>query len=152
VKLAANMDTDRLIALIDAKHTVLTQLHDLAQRQFALASERDAAGLVSLLAVKQKLLDTLSALEERLDPFREQDPQARSWKSPAERARCASVAESCRTLLDAIMALDQRGMELLKQRQQATLATIHAAHDAAHARSAYFQQAAETTSSHFDIA
>jgi hypothetical protein len=153
VNLAANMDTDRLIALIDAKHTVLSHLHDLAQRQFALASERDAAGLVSLLAAKQKLLDALSALEERLDPFREQDPQARLWKSPAERARCASVAENCRNLLDEIMALDQRGMKLLKDRQQATLATIHAAHDAAHARSAYVQeQPVPTTRPHFDLA
>jgi hypothetical protein len=147
------MDTNRLIQLIDAKHTVLTQLHDLAQRQFTLAGEGDAAALVSLLAVKQKLLDTLSALEERLDPFREQDPQTRTWNSPAERARCAGVAENCRVLLNEIMSLDQRGMELLKARQQQTLQTIHAAHDAAHARSAYFEHhQSAAPSQHFDMA
>ena len=147
------MNTQRLTQLIDAKHTVLTQLHDLAQRQFSLAGEGDATALVSLLAVKQKLLDTLTALEERLNPFREQDPQTRTWNSPAERARCAAVAERSRTLLDEIMALDQRGMELLRARQQLALTTIHAAHDAAHARSAYYeQQQTSATSQHFDMA
>lgn len=147
------MDTQRLTQLIDAKHTVLKQLYELAQRQFALAGEGDAAALVSLLAVKQKLLDTLTALEERLNPFREQDPQARIWPSPADRARCASTSEHCRTLLDEIMSLDQRGMELLQARQQQTLRMIHAAHDAADARSAYFeQQQAPATSQHFDLA
>jgi hypothetical protein len=147
------METDRLIQLIDAKHTVLTQLHDLAQRQFSLAGEGDASALVALLAVKQKLLDTLSALEERLNPFREQDPQVRVWNSAAERSRCAGVAENCRKLLNEIISLDQSGMELLKARQQETLQTIHAAHDAAQARSAYFEhQHTSAASQHFDMA
>jgi hypothetical protein len=147
------MDTQRLTQLIDAKHTVLRQLHELAQRQFALAGEGDAAALVSLLAVKQKLLDTLTALEERLNPFREQDPQTRAWNSTADRARCAGAAEQCRLLLDEIMSLDQRGMELLQARQQQTLRMIHAAHDAADARAAYFeQQQAPTTNQRFDMA
>lgn len=147
------MDTDRLIQLINAKHSVLAQLHELAQRQFVLAGEGDAAALVTLLAVKQRLLDTLSALEERLDPYREQDPQTRTWKSVEERAGCAGVAENCRTLLNEIMLLDQRGMELLKARQQQTLHTIHAAHDAANARSAYCEhQQPLPTSQQFDMA
>ncbi len=146
------MDTQRLAQLIDAKHTVLAQLHDLAQRQFTLAGEGDAAALVALLAVKQKLLDTLSALEERLNPYREQDPQSRIWSSTTERARCAGIAERCRTLLDEIMLLEQNGMELLNARQQQTMHTIHAAHDAAHARSAYFEHQQPTTTQHFDMA
>lgn len=147
------MDTDRLLQLIDAKHTVLAQLHDLAQRQFALAGAGDTTALVSLLAVKQRLLDTLSALEERLDPYRSQDPQDRTWRTSTDRAHCAEVAERSRTLLDEIMSLDQRGMELLQARQQQTLRMIHAAHDAAHARTAYFEhQLGPAASQHFDMA
>jgi len=108
---------------------------------------------VSLLAVKQKLLDTLTALEERLNPFREQEPHTRIWNSAADRTRCAGIAEQSRALLDEIMSLDQRGMELLQARQQQTLRMIHAAHDAADARSAYFEhQQAPAASQHFDMA
>jgi hypothetical protein len=131
------VETDQLSKLIDAKHGVLLQLYELAQRQHALAESAQPGELISLLAVKQRLLDDLSTLEQQLDPFRQQDPQTRVWRSPADRARCAGVAGTCRQLLDQVMTLERDAMEVLQSRQQQTSATIRSANDAADARSAY---------------
>lgn len=131
------MNSQLLAKLIDAKHTVLTQLLELARRQYALAEKGDAAGLIGMLAAKQQLLDALSGIEKQLDPFRQQEPSQRQWPSPEERQRCADTAAGCRQLLNEVMQLDQRGLQVLRQRQQATRGTIDAAGEAARARNAY---------------
>jgi hypothetical protein len=145
------VETDQLAQLIDAKHGVLTQLRELARRQHALAQVGEPAELISLLAVKQRLLDGLSELERQLTPFRQQDPQARQWRTPAGRARCAAVSTQCRELLAEVLEWERRAMELMQSRQQDTLATIQSASDAAHARGAYLAATA-TAQQTFDLA
>lgn len=145
------MDTQHLAALIDNKHAVLRRLREVAQRQLALAVGGDPRPLVSLLAVKQKLLDELTSTERDLNPYREQDPQQRQWPSPQSRERCAAVSQACRDLLAEVMDLDRRATEQLRQRQQQTKVQIDAAEQAAQARSAYFASAAPAPQQ-FDVA
>lgn len=135
------METDRLVELISAKRQTLRTLRELARRQHELIESRQTSGLIAQLAAKQKLLDELTRIESDLNPFRGQDPESRRWRAPEDRARCAAEAAECRELLDEVLALDRQGMETLKARQLETTATIHAAHDAASARSAYIATA-----------
>ena len=54
--------------------------------------------LLKLLAAKQTVLDQLQQVERQLDPFRDEDPEARVWRSPADaplpgtRRRCDAAA------------------------------------------------------------
>lgn len=131
------VNTTQLATLIDAKHSVLARLRELAERQLAHIHERNNGALVSMLAVKQKLLDELTAIEKQLDPYRSEDPDRRNWPSPAHRTRCAQVAAACRELLDELMRLDQQGMQHLRAQQQTTMQELHSAQESATARSAY---------------
>jgi len=132
-----DFDTDRLDQLVRCKHAVLTQLRDLARKQLKLADKQDAAPMLSLLAVKQQLLDQLVGIEAALDPFRSQDPQQRRWRSDEARARCAETSQQCQTLLQEVMDLDRRGAEVLRARQAQHKAKIDSAHQAANAHTAY---------------
>ena len=77
------MDTDLLASFIGKKHDVLEQLRQLSRRQMDLIGEGDMTGLLSVLNVKQNLLVALQAVERDLDPFRQQDPDQRTWRTVA---------------------------------------------------------------------
>ena len=43
----------------------------------------------------------LQTIERELDPFRNQAPELRRWRTPVERARCAELLDRCEALDDA---------------------------------------------------
>ena len=88
-------DTDLLAALVAAKLKILELLAQLARKQLALADRGESTDLLKLLAAKQTVLSQLQHIERRLDPFRSQDPEARVWRSPADRQRCQEQAIRC---------------------------------------------------------
>ena len=63
------LTTDELSRCIQQKHDVLAQLHELARRQLAVIASEDTDRLLSLLAVKQPLLNELQRLERALRSF-----------------------------------------------------------------------------------
>ena len=81
------METDLLANLIDQKHSVLLQLHELSRRQLRLIDENNISDLLCLLSAKHSLLMQLQRVEDQLNPFRHQDPELRSWRDPADRQR-----------------------------------------------------------------
>jgi hypothetical protein len=132
------METDLLAQLVDGKHEVLVQLHQLAHRQLSLiGDDREMSELLSLLAAKQALLDELHALEKQLDPFRQQDPESRRWRTPRDRQRCAQVAGRCRSLLGEVIELERVAEAEMKRRRDRTAAQLQAVSTAAEARAAY---------------
>ena len=132
------METNLLVQLIDQKHEVLVQLHQLAQRQLAFVGEGgEMSELLSLLAAKQGLLDRLHALQRQLDPYRREDPDSRRWRTPRDRQRCAQVAGRCQSLLGEVIELERRSEAQLKLRRDSTAAQLKAVSTAAEARAAY---------------
>jgi flagellar biosynthesis/type III secretory pathway chaperone len=132
------MDTDFLAQLIDRKHEVLEQLHQLAQRQLAVAGEGgQTSELLGVLAAKQGLLDQLQSLQRQLDPYRHQDPDSRRWRSPRDRQRCAQVSGRCQSLLGEVIELERRSEVQLKVQRDKTAAQLRAVSTAAEARAAY---------------
>lgn len=132
-----NLDTDRLAELVNCKHAVLVQLRTLAQRELELASEGEARAMISLMAVKQSLIDNLMRVERQLDPFRSQQPNERAWRSAEDRTTCAAASQQCQQILDEVMALDRQSMEILQARQHKTKVQVDSAHQGASVRSAY---------------
>lgn len=146
------MDTDVLAQLMDRKHEVLEQLHRLAQRQLAVVGEGGhTSELLGVLAAKQGLLDQLHAVQRQLDPYRHQDPDARQWRTPRDRQRCAQVSGRCQSLLGEVIELERRSEAQLKVQRDKTAAQLKAVSTAAEARAAYTAGPCESPHG-FDVA
>ena len=132
------MDTDVLAQLMDRKHEVLVQLHQLAQRQLAVVGEGgQTSELHGVLAAKQGLLDQLQVLQRQLDSYRHQDPDSRRWRTPRARQRCAQVSDRCQLLLGEVIELECRSEAQFKLQRDRTAAQLEAVSTATEARAAY---------------
>ncbi|MEM6330859.1 MAG: hypothetical protein AAF790_11485 [Planctomycetota bacterium] len=129
--------TDALAALVREKRRVLTQLHQVGERQGELVALGDVPTLLRLLAAKQKLLAGLQAVEARLHPYRDQDPDGRAWPSPQHRAACAADADECRRLLAAVMDMERRHEQQMATRRDKLAEQLQRTHTAHGASDAY---------------
>lgn len=132
--------TEQLAALIDSKHEVLVQLRAVGVRQTDLVTSGEVAALLKLLAAKQQLIARLQELERELKPYYAGDPEQRTWRSPAERARCARQASECNSLLEEVVRLERIGADKMNERKNEVAQQLQQAHAAAHVRSAYQAQ------------
>jgi flagellar biosynthesis/type III secretory pathway chaperone len=132
--------TEQLAELIRRKHQVLMQLREIGRRQADLVSGGEIAALLKLLAGKQQLIAGLQALERELNPYYAQNPETRVWRSPADRTRCAQMADECNALLEEIVNLEKQGAEQMDIRRIDVAEQLHQAHAANHVRSAYQAQ------------
>ncbi|MBM3998524.1 MAG: hypothetical protein FJ297_03100 [Planctomycetes bacterium] len=103
------LPTEELAELMTGKETLLDQLRRLARHQGDLIAAGDHARLMSVLAAKDTLLRRLLDLEQRLDPYRAEDPDKRVWRSDEARRQCRRVAERCDSLLSELMLLEKQG-------------------------------------------
>ena len=131
------MDTEVLAQLINAKFQLLSQLRQLSVRQADVVSGDDMSRMIHLLAVKQKLLNTLEELEHRLDPFRDQDPDRRVWSSAGRREQVREVSEQCDAMLLEIMGIERGCESQLIQRRDQTADEIQGMHFSAQVANAY---------------
>ncbi len=131
------LSTDLLGDLIRRKHNCLLHLRDLGARQLGLVRQGSMDELLDVLAAKQQLLVELQRIERGLDPFRGQDPEARAWRSPDDRQRCAEELARCDALLAEIMAQEKQSEQELIRRRDEAARRLQGAHTAAQARQAY---------------
>jgi hypothetical protein len=123
---------------MDSKHDVLVRLHEVSRQQMShIAEGRDIAHVLSLLAAKQTLLDELNTLERQLDPFRQQDPETRHWRTSGDRQRCAQVAGRCQSLMGEILENERRCEAEMQRRRDNTAEQLRAFSNAAEAQAAY---------------
>jgi hypothetical protein len=135
--MGSNMDTDVLRQLIGTRCNLLLELSQLVQRQSDLVLVGDVNGLLSLLAAKQHLLNDLLRVDGELDPFREQDPEARIWRSEADRDSTRKTAERCQVLLADVLRIERQCEAELIRRRDHTASLIDGLHGAARATQAY---------------
>lgn len=134
------MNTDLLVQRLIQKRDVLAHLRQLADHQMRLVTDGDVGKLMGLLATKQKLLTVLRTAEAGLDPFREQDPEARIWRSAADRQAARNIAAECDRLLQEVKNIEQNDVGDLLARRDATFSSWQGWPDAARARAAYLEQ------------
>jgi hypothetical protein len=132
--------TDKLIELIRKKHEVLVQLRDMGRRQAELVKSGEVTGLLKLLGVKQHVIAGLQELELGLKPYYAENPDARVWRTAADRAQCAKLANECNALLEEVVRLERSGAEQMDARRNDVAAQLNQAHAANHVRSAYSAQ------------
>ncbi|MGE0759758.1 MAG: flagellar export chaperone FlgN [Pirellulaceae bacterium] len=144
------MDTDILTQLVHARLTLLVELHEILARQAALIGAGDLTRLFSLLAIKQRTLNELVSTDRKLDPFRQQDPEQRVWRSADDRARCRAMVEQCERLLQEIARMERHGEVELVRRRDRVAATLQGMHGAKQAYQAYGESEA-LAGGHFDV-
>jgi flagellar biosynthesis/type III secretory pathway chaperone len=131
------MTTTRLAALITAKQQVLEILVQLGHKQVALITAGDLTSLMRLLGGKQSVMSHLQMIEQAMLPFRDEDPEARVWESPAHRAACQARADQCNALLREAMQLEQTAEVEMVKRRDSTQLSLTSVQAAADARAAY---------------
>ncbi len=131
------LETDKLAGLIRQKRDCLLSLRDMGQRQMELVVDGEMGRLLDVLAAKQRVLNDLQRVERALDPFRDQDPEARFWRTPEARADCGKLLDECELLLKETVEQERLSEAALTVRRDETAIKLHTAHSAGRARGAY---------------
>ena len=139
-KTVTQLPTDKLKKLMDVKHQCLVQLRDLGAKQCQLIGQNDMGLLLKLLVLKQQAITKLQAVEKKLDPYREESPEDRIWRTSADRAQCATVAQTCRDLLDEVVRMEKTNESRMVIKRDETASKLQQAHAANRAREAYAMQ------------
>lgn len=132
-----NHTTTELADLVDKRHRCLTQLRDLGRKQAALIEAGEMPALLRLISTKNQLIAALQAIEQRLAPFHQQDPDQRVWETTEARAECARLAECCQQLLQEVMKLERENEQNMIQRRDKLASQLEVAQAANNARGAY---------------
>lgn len=138
---ASPHDTDRLAACITHKLRLLERLVELSGQQERSIADDDVDALLGLLVAKQRLVDGLQQVERALDPYREQTPESRVWRSTAERDKCRAASARCDALLRELLAAEQRAGDTLSHQRDRMENRLQGYESAAKAQSAYMQSA-----------
>lgn len=145
-------ETDQLVQLIDQKHEVLTQLLTLSQYQLRLAGHDDhISDLMRVLSAKQTLIERLTRIDRTIDPFRQQDPEARIWRSSSERTKCSQTAKQCEVILSELKAIEQRSTEVVSTHRDEIAALLRETHTSSDSVTAYNNLDTQNTSCGFDL-
>jgi hypothetical protein len=133
----ARLETEILSELIGAKREILGQLRDLGVRQREVIDSGDTDHLFRVLAAKQRLLADLQQVEQRLTPYREQDPDQRAWRSQQDRDHCAAKSEQCAHLLAEVIRQERESERAMVRRRDDTAMQLRAVHSAMHLQQSY---------------
>lgn len=109
--------TDHLTKLVRQKHACLTQLAELGRQQRAVAESGDVNDLLRILGQKQLLIVSMQTIEAELAPFREDDPERRAWRCPADRAACAKLVAECELLFRSVLEHERHAEDRLRRRR-----------------------------------
>ncbi len=140
-----DLSTERLAHLVHQKSVLVRELHKLVSKQQEMIRQQEV-DLIPLLAVKQRVLETLSEVDRALDPFRQQDPEHRYWKSMETRIACREEADHCEVLFRQVLLIENDCTMALQQQQQKTKEQLQGAVAAGQVNRAYQQTQASTTS------
>ncbi len=105
---AGNSDASGLIELLDQQRLIYLQLQKLGRSQTQLVAAGQAEPLLDLLAQRQTLIDNLSQLNARVEPFKREWPRVWSSLDAAMRARVSGLIDHVQNLLDQIVEQDSR--------------------------------------------
>ena len=131
------METELLASLIDNKYEVLSALRQLARAQVNVVRDGDMTRLMKLLATKQDLLNQLQHVERQIDPFRNQDPESRHWRSPQRRQQVRDMTTRCESLLNEVMLVEKHCEGELAVRRDAAATRLQGIHSVTQATDAY---------------
>ena len=103
--------TEFLLHCLQERLKLLKAIRSLSDSQSQAALHGDVEVTLGLLARKQSLLEELSVLQSRLQPYHMDNPEDRVWLSAERRVYCQQISEECRHLLNQAMQLEQSALD-----------------------------------------
>ena len=137
--------TDNLAKLIFQRRQCLMQMRDLGHKQSELVATGEMESLLRLLAAKQHVLNAMQAIEQKLTPFHDEDPEKRVWPSPSARAQAAQLSDQCQQLLVEVIELEKNNEQQMTIRRDEIASQLQLANTASMARGAYQAQQLKPT-------
>lgn len=108
---------DELLDLLTRQHELYRELRKLAVSQRDLIAAEDPSGLLNLLSQRQRLIDQLATINQRLEPVRAEWKKIEAMLSTEQRARAADLVEQVGQLLAEILQADEADTKLLSARK-----------------------------------
>ncbi len=111
-------DGPRLVSLLKHQGTLYRRLRLLADRQNALVAQSDAQPLLGLLADRQRLVDGLVGLSEKLAPYRKNWTSTYAKLDEPTRKVVSGLLEEANSALGSILQNDRRDTATLAAKRQ----------------------------------
>jgi flagellar biosynthesis/type III secretory pathway chaperone len=97
-----------LVDILDEQHDLYQQLHALSAEQRGLVASGEAEPLLSLLARRQSLIDTLAHVAQRLEPYKQEWAECWSRLDEPSRRHVSERISQVQHLLDEIIQQDEQ--------------------------------------------
>ncbi len=137
VKASESRDTTALIGLLEQQRVLYGRLRLLADRQRALVVQDDPQPLLALLAERQRHVDGLVGLNERLAPYRSEWTTVYGGLDEPMRRHVAELLEEANAALGSILQSDSHDTAALTARRQGMVQQLAAVDAGTRANAAY---------------
>lgn len=134
---SSELSTESLFALIESKLHLLTEMQAMSLVQTDLVAQHDMTALMTLLSRKQELMGALGGVQSRLANFQQQDPEQRSWSTPARRKACQNMVTRCDQLLQELIVMEDRSLGSMNLQRESVAAQLQQNVDACAIQNAY---------------
>jgi hypothetical protein len=128
---------EALIGLLTEQRELYVRLGALTDSQRSLITGDEPGRLLAVLGERQKLIDRLERLAERMRPYQQKWPELRSELAPAETERVDRLLAEVNELLAGILEKDKADAQLLAARKGAVGQAMAALKTDKQARAAY---------------
>ena len=132
----------QLLDLLGRQHEIYRELRRLARTQRDLIAAEDPTGLLNLLSERQRLIDQLSEINQRLEPLRADWKRVEAMLTGEQRRRASELVEQVGRLFAEILQADEADSKLLSARKAAAGQQLRATAATAQAQAAYRRNAA----------
>ncbi len=129
--------TTELIELLEQQRALFAQFHTFSRQQARLVADGQTEPLLTVLALRQKLIDQLSALNNELEPYRASWEQLYASLNEHDRQRVGELLSDTQSLLQRIVEQDERDRGKLEQWQSKVGHELKRIGDAGNALQAY---------------
>lgn len=114
-----SLSTERLFELFETKLHLLNQMQSMAIEQDELVGQHDMSGLMSLLSRKQQLMESLQSVQNELLQYQHEDPEKRTWVTPARRLECQKMVRQCEALVQKLILQENRSLDHMNLQRDA---------------------------------
>lgn len=129
--------TDFLHQCMRQRCELLEALKTLAESQAMNVDQAQIDLTLSVLGRKQALFEELAEVQQKLQPYLQDDPQSRLWRSTEQRQQCRQLAQRGQQLLQETMHIEQQTLQEMTSRRDAVAAQLQDGQDSILAQTAY---------------
>lgn len=129
--------TDLLLQCMQQRCELLEALRTLAESQAMNVDQTEIDLTLSVLGRKQALFEELAEVQQKLQPYLQDDPESRLWSSAEQRHQCRQLAQRGQQLLQETMHIEQQTLQEMTSRRDAVAAQLQDGQDSILAQTAY---------------